>query len=176
VSLGLALGCGLLVMLSVAATAGVLAPTSGVQSFFAQHFGTGTFYTVLTQVDGGITYIAMKIFALIASILVFFLIYWLLPNAKVPPLAVLPAAITTGVVSEIARHIFIWCLPLLDFRSTYGPFSISVTLIFWSYVCGLLMLGGAHLSAVGEMQKREADARASMSTGEKALAADTASA
>jgi membrane protein/epoxyqueuosine reductase len=31
----------------------------------------------------------------------------------------------------------------------YGPFSISVTLIFWAFLSGLLLLGGAHLSANG---------------------------
>jgi membrane protein len=176
VSLGLALGCGLLMMIPIAATAGVLAPTSLVQNFFGAHFGDGFVSHVVNDINGGIAYVAMKIFALTANILGFFLIYWLLPNAKVPPLAVLPAAITTGFVCEIARHIFVLCLPLLDFRQTYGPFSVSVTLIFWTYVVGLLMLGGAHLSAVGEIQKREAEERKNVSTDDKSLAADSASA
>ncbi|HVP63547.1 MAG TPA: YihY/virulence factor BrkB family protein [candidate division Zixibacteria bacterium] len=176
VSLGLALACGLLLMIPVAATAGVLAPTSVVQNFFGTHFGDGVVSHMVGSINGGIAYVAMKIFALTANILGFFLIYWLLPNAKVPPLAVLPAAITTGFVCEVARHIFVLCLPLLDFRQTYGPFSVSVTLIFWTYVVGLLMLGGAHLSAVGEIQKREAAAREIISTDEESLAADSASA
>lgn len=176
VSLGLALGCGLLMMIPVAATAGVLAPTSQLDNLFSAHFGDGLLSHIVIEVNGGVAWFAMKVFALIANILGFFLIYWLLPNAKVPPLAVLPAAVTTGVVCEIARHIFVLCLPLLDFRQTYGPFSVSVTLIFWTYVVGLLMLGGAHLSAVGEMQKREAEARENISSDEKSLAADSASA
>jgi uncharacterized BrkB/YihY/UPF0761 family membrane protein len=40
-------------------------------------------------------------------------------------------------------------LPWLNFQEVYGPFSISVTLIFWAFLSGLLLLGGAHLSAAG---------------------------
>jgi len=36
---------------------------------------------------------------------------------------------------------------LLDFHEAYGPFYISVTLIFWAFTAGMLMLGGAYLSA-----------------------------
>jgi membrane protein len=177
VSLGLALGCGLLGMLSVAGTAGVLAPTSLVQNFFSSHMGTGFLFKLISGVNGGITFIAMKVFALIASILIFFLVYWLLPNAKVPAKAVLPAAVIVGIVFEVAKQIFVFLLPHLDFHETYGPFSISVTLVFWSYICGLLMLGGAHLSAVGEMRKQEATHfDATVTTDERALQNDCASA
>lgn len=153
VSLGLALGCATLIMLSIMGTAVVLAPATHVAGLVNDHVGAGLVGSLIGNINGGIAYIAMKAFALVASVLVFFLIYWLLPNAKIPPMAVLPASIITGVVFEIARQIFVWCLPLLDFKETYGPFSVSVTLIFWSYVCGLLMLGGAHLSAVGQVAK-----------------------
>jgi membrane protein/epoxyqueuosine reductase len=60
---------------------------------------------------------------------------------------VLPSAIITGVAFEIAQLIFMKVVPWLDFKSTYGNFSISVTLIFWAFFVGLLLLGGAHLSA-----------------------------
>jgi uncharacterized BrkB/YihY/UPF0761 family membrane protein len=38
---------------------------------------------------------------------------------------------------------------LLDFKEVYGPFAISVSLMFWAFISGLLLLGGAHLSATG---------------------------
>ena len=48
---------------------------------------------------------------------------------------------------EVAKQIYVVCLPLLDFHESYGPFYVSVTLIFWAFFSGLLLLGGAHLSA-----------------------------
>ncbi len=147
VSLGLALGCGILALLSVAGTAGVWAPAAEAQVWLGHHIGTGVVYSLVDQINVTVQFIALKIFGMIASVLIFFLIYWLLPNGKVPYRAVLPAAVITGVAWEIAKIIFVACLPLLDFHEAYGPFYVSVTLIFWAFFSGLLLLAGAHLSA-----------------------------
>jgi uncharacterized BrkB/YihY/UPF0761 family membrane protein len=70
--------------------------------------------------------------------------------------AVLPAAITTGLVSEAAKYVYILLLPWLNFREVYGPFSVSVTLIFWSFWSGMLLLGGAYFSAAEHADRLEA--------------------
>jgi membrane protein len=147
VSLGLALGCGVLALLSVAGTAGVWAPAAQAQYWLGHHIGNGIVYSLVDQINLTVQFVALKVFGMIASVLIFFLIYWLLPNGKVPYRAVLPAAIITGVAWEIAKVIFVACLPLLDFREAYGPFYVSVTMIFWAFFSGLLLLAGAHLSA-----------------------------
>ena len=149
ISLGLALCCGVLALLSVAGTAGVWAPAAEAQLWLGNHIGTGVVYSLADQINMTVQFIALKIFGMIASVLIFFLVYWLLPNGKVSYKAVLPAAIITGVAWEVAKVIFVACLPLLDFHEAYGPFYVSVTLIFWAFFSGLLLLGGAHLSAQG---------------------------
>ena len=134
VSLGLALGCGCLAMLSIALTAEnlkMLGLVIGDQN----------------MVFRGLGFIVMKASAILATIAIYFLIYWLLPHGKVPVRAVLPAAIITGLVSEVAKYIYILALPWLNFQEVYGPFAVSVTLIFWSFWSGMLLLGGAYLSA-----------------------------
>ncbi len=100
----------------------------------------------------------MKVFAIFASIAIFFVIYWLLPNGKVPARAVLPAAMITGIIFEVAKQIYVLCLPWLDFQNVYGPFSVSVTLIFWAYVSGMLLLGGAFMSAATHSRDQEQQA------------------
>jgi YihY family inner membrane protein len=82
---------------------------------------------------------------LIAS--VYFIIYYFLPNGKVPIERVIPAAIAMGVLTELGRGVYSWTLPLFRFREVYGPFEVSVTLLFWAYVGSLILLFGAHLSA-----------------------------
>ena len=84
---------------------------------------------------------------LAASIGLFFLIYWGLPNRKVPPRAVLPTAIVMGILWTVAKYIYVLCLPLLDFRAVYSDFYVSVTLIMWAFISGLLLLAGAYVSA-----------------------------
>ncbi|MFZ0230901.1 MAG: YhjD/YihY/BrkB family envelope integrity protein, partial [Mycobacterium sp.] len=97
-------------------------------------------------------FVTMKIFSIAASIAIFFLIYWLLPNGKVPANEVLPAAVITGLLSEALKYIYIFALPFLNFGEIYGPFAISVSLMFWAFLCGLLLLTGAHLSAQKSMR------------------------
>lgn len=135
VSFGLALACGVLAMLSIAASAGVIAP---FEWLLHGHLAT------LQRYAG---FFVMKVFALAASIAIFFLIYWILPHGKVPARAVLPAAIIMGLLSEALKQAYVLALPWLNFQEVYGPFSISVTMMFWAFLSGLLLLAGAHLSA-----------------------------
>jgi YihY family inner membrane protein len=139
----LALACGSLALLSVYLTAENL-------KILGLTVGDGNF------VFRGAAFIVMKAFALVTTIAIYFLIYWLLPNGKVPIRAVLPAAITTGILSEGAKYVYILLLPWLNFQEVYGPFSVSVTLIFWSFWSGMLLLGGAYLSAAEHVDRLEA--------------------
>jgi YihY family inner membrane protein len=141
ISLALAIGCGVLALLSVAATAGnwhLLARYVPMDNLIARALG----------------YMVMKVFAILASIAIFFVIYWALPNGKVPVNSVLPAAMVTGILFEVAKQLYVLSLPWLDFQNVYGPFSVSVTLMFWAYVSGMLLLGGAFLSAAEHSRMR----------------------
>jgi membrane protein len=135
IALVLAFGCGLLALLSIAMTAGNVALLETVLH------GHGL---IVVRFIG---FIVMKIFAIAASIAIFFLIYWLLPNGKIPALSVLPTAVIMGLLSEILKYSYILALPRLNFQEVYGPFALSVSLMFWAFLSGLLLLTGAHLSA-----------------------------
>jgi membrane protein len=135
ISLGLAFACGVLALLSIALTAGPVA----FMEFLLRGYGTG-----FVRLVG---FLIMKIFAIASSIAIFFLIYWLLPNGKVPPRAVLPAAIIMGLLSEVLKYAYILALPWLNFQEVYGPFALSVSMMFWAFLSGLLLLAGANLSA-----------------------------
>jgi len=137
VSLVLAFASGVLALLSVAMTAGNVALLSTML------LGHGVFLVRL------VGFLVMKIFAVAASIAIFFLIYWLLPNGKVPAKAVLPTAVIMGLLSETLKYCYILALPRLNFQEVYGPFALSVSLMFWAFLSGLLLLTGAHLSAEG---------------------------
>ncbi len=108
VSLGLGLACGCLAMLSIALTAQnlkMLGLVIGGQSFVFQ----------------GLGFIVMKASAIVATIAIYFLIYWVLPHGKVPALAVLPAAIITGLVSEAAKYIYILAAAVAQFSGSVRP-------------------------------------------------------
>ena len=135
ISLGLAFGCGVLALLSIAMTAGNVA----LLEFLLRGHGSGFIRLV--------GFVVMKVFAIAASIAIFFLIYWVLPNGKVPARAVLPTAVIMGLLSEALKYGYILALPWLNFAEVYGPFALSVSLMFWAFLSGLLLLAGANLSA-----------------------------
>jgi membrane protein len=140
ISFGLAFACGVLALVSIALTAGPVA----FMQFLLRGYATG-----LVRIVG---FLVAKIFAILASIAIFFLIYWLLPNGKVPARTVLPAAIIMGLLSEALKYAYILALPWLNFQEVYGPFALSVTMMFWAFLSGLLLLAGANLSAEEHLQ------------------------
>lgn len=142
ISFGLTLASGVLALLSIALTA---ENVSLAETLLQGH---GMFLVRFTG------YMVMKLTAILASITIFFLIYWLLPNGKVSARSVLPAAIVAGLLSEALKHAYIWALPWLNFQDVYGPFAISVSLMFWAFLIGLLLLTGANLSAFQHNRRR----------------------
>jgi membrane protein len=136
ISLGLAFAVGFLAMASVASTA-------SQQTILAWVFFGHTENVVFHFISYGF----LKLCAGLASILLFFLIYWVLPYRKIPARAVLPTAIVIGLLWQMAKYLYIRALPWLDFQSVYGPFYISVGLMMWAFLSGLLLLAGAHFSA-----------------------------
>src|SRR5690242_8823522 len=88
VSFGLAFACGALALISIALTAGPVA----FMEFLLRGYGSG-----FVRVVG---FLVMKVFAIAASIAIFFLIYWVLPNGKVPVRTILPVAVIMGLLSE----------------------------------------------------------------------------
>lgn len=164
VSLGLAFAVGVLALSSVAFTSG--SKTVLAFAFFGHTENVA--YNFAAQWF-------MKICGIGLSILLFFLIYWILPNRKVPARAVIPTALVVGLLWELAKYLYVRALPWLDFQSVYGPFYISVGLMMWAFLSGLLVLAGAHVSATrytlrlarqAKMEERRAELEARKKEGD----------
>jgi YihY family inner membrane protein len=136
VSVGLALGVGLLAMSTVAFTAG---QDSILGVIFFHHTDNVVFRFFEAS--------TLKILGMVGAVLMFFLIYWILPFRKIPARSVLPTAIVMGLLWEAAKSLYMLVLPKLDFQAVYGPFYVSVSLMIWAFLSGLLLLAGAHFSA-----------------------------
>lgn len=105
-------------------------------------------------VYNGICFFVLAVTTGVASILFFFSIYWLLPNRKVPWRPVFRTAVVTGVIWLVSKYAFIAVLPHLDLESLYGPFYVSVGLLFWAYTSGLILFAGAQFSVARWGQKQ----------------------
>jgi membrane protein len=136
VSLGLIFACGALVLISITLTAlnnqFISGPSQGVAPL-ANFLGLLFF----------------KAAAIPMSMLVLFLIYWLLPNRKIKPSEIVPAAILVGFLLELLKYINLWTWPYLraKLQAEYGPFYYTVTIILWGFLASMVVLGGAEWSA-----------------------------
>lgn len=139
VSLGLAIWMVVLGMTTIILSAGQRKILDVV--FF--HHIDGWFLGALYN---GISEAWLALCGCIASILFFFSIYWLLPNCKVPWRPVFRASVVVGLIWLAAKSIFVWFLPHMDLKALYGPFYISVGLLFWAYASGLILFAGAQYS------------------------------
>jgi len=118
-----------------------------------QLLGLLFFHHTENFVFAGISYLWLAATTGVASILFFFSIYWLLPNRHIPPRQVIRTSIITGIVWLAAKEGFVAVLPHLDLKALYGPFYVSVGLLFWAYISGLILFAGAQLSAVPRLEK-----------------------
>jgi YihY family inner membrane protein len=135
IAFGLAL---LMVGLAVASMVANVAVDEALPVAFFHH----TDNVVFKFVSGGVSYIWLAITTGVASILFFFSVYYILPNRRVPWRPVLRTSVVTGIVWLISRFIFVAVLPHLDLQSLYGPFYVSVGLLFWAYISGLILFAG----------------------------------
>ena len=118
-----------------------------------QLLGFVFFHHTENFVFNGISYLWLATTTGVASILFFFSIYWLLPNRKIPPRQVIRTSIITGIVWLIAKEGFVTVLPHMDLKALYGPFYVSVGLLFWAYISGLILFAGAQFSATRPLKK-----------------------
>jgi membrane protein len=93
--------------------------------------------------------VLFKLAAIPTSMLLLFLIYWLLPNCKIRPVQILPAAIIVGFLLEVLKYINLATWPYLreKLAMEYGPFVYTVTIILWGFVASMVILAGAEWSA-----------------------------
>jgi membrane protein len=117
-----------------------------VLAFALVHDQSNFIFKLMNYSYGALSYVWLAISTGAASIVFFFSVYFILPNRKVPWRPVLRTSIITGLIWLVARFFFVAVLPHLDLQALYGPFYVSVGLLFWAYVSGLILFAGAQFS------------------------------
>jgi YihY family inner membrane protein len=137
VSLGLIFACGALMLVSTTLTV------------LNKEFFGGISIRQTAPVANILGLVLFKVAAIPMSMLVLFLIYWLLPNCKIRPARIVPAAIVVGLLLELLKYVNLWTWPYLraKLQSEYGPFYYTVTIILWGFLAALVVLAGAEWTA-----------------------------
>jgi len=101
--------------------------------------------------------LVFKLAAVLISILTLFLIFWLLPNRRIPPMRVVPVAVLVGLLLEGTKYVNLLIWPALrdKLEREYGVFHNSATILIWSFVGAMVVLVGARSAARVEVQNDE---------------------
>jgi membrane protein len=94
-------------------------------------------------------------FLAIASVL--FVLYRYTPRRRVYFADIWPAALLTAAVWEITRRLLALYLERTDMISGYGPIGAAMALLFWLYVVGIIILGGAELAYAIAKERRHVE-------------------
>jgi membrane protein len=81
--------------------------------------------------------------------IVVWILYWVVPNTKVPPLGAFLGAMGTTLMWELSTKIFTWYLGsgFISYEIVYGSLGRIVALLVWIYLSSWLLIFGAYLTA-----------------------------
>lgn len=136
--LGMALGTGILFLLSVGATA---------------------IFSILRATElsvGGIAVdVAARLLAFLFSLGIFLVLYKIMPNTKTYWRYVWPGAVLAAVLFEIAKTLFVFYLDrFASYEMVYGSVASVIILLFWIYISAyILILGGEFSAEYGRMRE-----------------------
>jgi uncharacterized BrkB/YihY/UPF0761 family membrane protein len=135
ISLGLIFGCGILELISVSATALNV-------NFLKTHASTN-------PIAANLQVIAFQLCAIPVTMLMIFLVYWLLPNCKIPWTRLIPASAAVAVMLEVSKYLNILTWPWLraKLEKDVPPFVQSISIVLWAFVGTMIVLAGAEWAA-----------------------------
>jgi membrane protein len=82
------------------------------------------------------------------SVAMFFAIYRVLPNARVPVVPTLVGAVFAAVAWEASKHVFDWYMTnVSNISSFYGSLGVLIALVLWAYYSAFVMLLGVEVAA-----------------------------
>src|ERR1041385_741869 len=105
-------------------------------------------YPLLDSVGSGLWQVIFAAASYLITVVLFVLIYRFMPRAAVTLRDTLPGAFFAGLLWELAKYIFAVGLGYFHYDQIYGSVGAVVAVLTWSYVSSLIMLFGAHLTAV----------------------------
>jgi YihY family inner membrane protein len=132
----------LMLLLCGGLTLGSVLLTAVNTKFIAHHTGISVFPVWASLA-------IFRVGAIPITILSLFLIYWLLPNRRIPARPVMPVALMVGIALEAMKYLFLFAWPWIGrkFQNEYGPFYYAVSIVAFSVFCAFIVLAGAEWSA-----------------------------
>jgi membrane protein len=149
VSFTLVLGIGFLLLVSLIIDAGL----SAVSTYLEPNFSGAT--VILHFLNG--------LVAFMIAVLLFAMIFKLLPNVDITWNDVWTGSLVTGLLFTIGKFLIGYYLGKSNIASSYGAAASIITILLWIYYSSLILLFGA------EFTKAYAESRGSQSAGKRTV-------
>ena len=136
--MGMALGVGLLGVLSISAT-------SFLQLAGSHDLGIpGEKYLFDTDVVN----ILLRLFPSMLSLAIFLLVYKFIPDVKTHWRHIWIGTIVAAVLFEVSKNLFVWYLnAFASYDQVYGTLASVIVLLFWAYISAFILILGAEISS-----------------------------
>jgi len=147
--MAMALGVGILFLLSTSATSAIQVFTDPDRELGIPGQGF--------LLELGLGHLALRIVPWVMTLLIFLLIYRFLPNCKTYWRFIWPGAVVASVLFEVAKSLFVWYLNnIAIYDRVYGSLTSVMALLFWIYISALILILGAEISSeYGRMRMEE---------------------
>ena len=102
---------------------------------------------ILVPIGPAIQWILKYLLPFFLTIGMFFLIYKIIPNKVVHFKSSLQASLFTGLLWELAKHLFAWyVVHLADYSIFYGSLSTVIIFVLWVYYSSTILILGGELA------------------------------
>ena len=138
--LAMALGVGVLFLLSTSATSAIQVFTDPSRDLGVpgQDFLLGI----------GLGHLALRMVPWAMTLLIFLMVYRFLPDCKTYWRFIWPGAVVASVLFEVAKSLFVWYLNnIATYDQVYGSLTSVMALLFWIYISALILILGAEISS-----------------------------
>ncbi len=136
--LGMALGVGLLFLLSLSAS-------SAIQLLISWDLGIPGQVLFL---DAGFGQVAWRAIPWLMTFAIFLMIYRFLPNCKTYWRYVWLGAAIAAALFEVGKNLFVWYLAAYaNYEQVYGPLASVMIFLLWAYASSLILILGAEISS-----------------------------
>ena len=104
---------------------------------------------------GSVEYAIGRLLAFCVIVAIFYSIYKYIPGGRVPWRQAFVASMTTGVLFEIARNLFVLVVQQFDPASLYtGTLGALVVVVFWAYYAAIIFVVGGEVGHIYALRRR----------------------
>jgi membrane protein len=107
----------------------------------------------IIPIGGGISFVV----AILLDVVLFMVLYIMLPHGSSTWREILPGAIGAGLLWELAKKVFLLFISTYISVSNlvYGSVAAIIAFLLWAYLSGLIFLFGAYLSVSYYQQRQQ---------------------